>query len=96
MLFAEDTISGYLSSEGSLIGRLTADAEVTGTVTVFDGDYPPYTGEYEVDPLFDTQTLDTANRYLTDDVTVNPIKVESVSNLSGGVTVYIGGVINYG
>ena len=52
-----------------------------------------YEGAYTVIPDWTTQTLGTANRYLTDDVEVKPIPCESVSNLSGGRTVYIGGII---
>lgn len=96
MLQATGTISGSLSSDGSLTGRLSVNSELSGTVTVFDGDYPPYTGEYEAKPTFDTITLPTTNKYMSDDVTIHPIEVQSVSNLSGGRTVYIGGDINYG
>lgn len=90
------TLTGRMSATGGLTGRLTSASSVTGTITRFDGGYVPYTGEYEIAPDFTGTTLNTANRYMTDDVTVNPIQVESVSNLSGGVTVYIGGDINYG
>ena len=38
-----------------------------------EGGGEPYTGEYEVTPSAETQTLATANKKLTDDVTVNPI-----------------------
>lgn len=55
------------------------------------GGYPDYRGEYVVDPKFLVQSLETTNKVLHDDVTVNAIQVESVTNLSGGQTVYIGG-----
>lgn len=90
------TLTGRLSATGGLTGRLTSASSVTGTITRFDGGYTPYTGAYDVDPDFDGTVLATTNRYMTDDVTVNPIQVESVSNPAGGRTVYIGGVINYG
>lgn len=51
-----------------------------------------YDGVVIVDPNFDGVTLETANKLLTDNITVNPIKVENVSNLGGGITVYIGGI----
>lgn len=53
-----------------------------------------YEGPYTVDPDFEGQILDTNRKVMTDDVTVNAIEVQRVSNLSGGVTVYIGGIIN--
>lgn len=36
-------------------------------------DVQPYTGEYEVTPSAETQTLDTAGLRLTRSITVNPI-----------------------
>ena len=54
----------------------------------------PYTGNYIVDPDFATQTLETKEKYMLDDVTVNPIEVARVSNPAGGRTIYIGGEIN--
>lgn len=53
------------------------------------GDYPTYTGDYEVTPSFSTQTLETENKLMTDDVTVKPIVVTEVSNPQGGLTLSI-------
>ena len=58
------------------------------------GDVVPYTGDYIVDPDFATQMLETKEKYMLDDVTVNPIEVARVSNPAGGRTIYIGGEIN--
>lgn len=58
------------------------------------GDVVPYTGDYIVDPDFATQTLETKEKYMLDNVTVNPIEVARVSNPAGGRTIYIGGEIN--
>lgn len=52
----------------------------------------PYTGEYEVQPSFENQTLLTAHKLLARNVTVEAIEVSTVSNPSGGNTVYIGGI----
>ena len=51
-----------------------------------------YAGSYIVSPDFDGQQLETADKLMTDDVTVLPIEVARVSNTSGGTTVYIGGI----
>lgn len=67
--------------------RVNADSYMQ----VITGD--AYTGEYSVNPDFEGKVLKTKNLQMTDNVTVNPIQVESVSNLSGGRTVYIGGII---
>ena len=53
-----------------------------------------YTGDYVVDPDFEQNILPTRNKTLTQDVTVNAIDVSRVSNTSGGVTVYIGGIFD--
>jgi hypothetical protein len=79
--------------DGDLSLLIPVDGE-SGIVTkVIGQDLPTYTGVTEVDPDFDGVTLQTANKVLVNNITVNPIKVESVSNLSGGRTVYIGGII---
>ena len=36
-------------------------------------DREPYTGAYEVTPSQETQTLETYNKRMTDNVTINPI-----------------------
>lgn len=36
-------------------------------------DADPYTGEYEVTPTTETQTLTTVGKRMTDNVTINPI-----------------------
>ena len=58
------------------------------------GDIPAYTGEYDVDPKFTAQKLATNGKKMLDDVTVEAIEVQRVSNTSGGRTAYIGGLIN--
>lgn len=52
-----------------------------------------YKGQYIVDPNFSTQVLPTGNKRMTDDVQINAIEIQRVSNLAGGRTVYIGGII---
>lgn len=79
-----DYISGSLSSNDLIVGVLTIPTYV---------DVGVYSGDYEVNPTFESQTLETKNKTLTDDILVNAIEVQSVSNLSGGRTVYIGGII---
>jgi len=51
----------------------------------------PYTGEYTITPApFNSQTLETAGKRMSDDVTVLAIPYFETSNISG-TTVYIGG-----
>lgn len=62
----------------------------SGGVAVWQ-DLPKYGGEYTVTPEVDTvQTLETAGKYMTNDVTVNAIPDYEVSNEAGGNTFIIG------
>ena len=70
--------------------------EVWGEFVREHTDYPDYTGEYVVTPSFDSQTLQTTGKIMRDDVSVEPITVSRTSNLAGGNTVYIGGIIEDG
>lgn len=54
----------------------------------------PYTGLYTVVPNFEIQELDTKDKLLRDNITVDPIEVSRVSNPAGGKTIYIGGITN--
>lgn len=49
-----------------------------------------YDGSYEVTPKVISQTMETAQKFLTDDMTVKAIPFFNVANTSGGNTVYIG------
>ena len=57
-------------------------------------DIEVYDGAYSVAPDFERHVLGTKSKLMRDDVTVNAIEVQRVSNASGGRTVYIGGLIN--
>ena len=82
-----------IRANASLSGDVRAGASLGQTVIQFVGETNPYTGSYTIDPDFEGQVLQTQRKYMTDNVTVNPIQVESVSNIEGGRTVYIGGII---
>lgn len=43
-----------------------------------------YKGDYEVEPSFDRQQLPTKAKKMTDDLTVEAIEVQRVSNAAGG------------
>ena len=55
------------------------------------GRLPPYTGDYTVTPdLIEDVVLPTANKSMTDNVTVEPVPTYEVENASGGITFVIG------
>ena len=72
------TLSGTKGLEGSLNKNYTAGI---------------YNGDYTVVPDFEGTVLNTRGKVMRNDVTVDPILVSRTTNLSGGTTVYIGGVI---
>ena len=49
----------------------------------------PYDGEYEITPRITEQTLPTAMKLMTEDLTVRAIPRYDVSNTSGGTTIFI-------
>lgn len=63
-------------------------------IHVIHTDGEKFDGPYVVIPEFESQNLETKNKLLQDDVLVEAIAVSRVSNLSGGTTVYIGGIFN--
>ena len=87
--------------KGNITAALTAIADKG--VTVPDGstsdalaeliasinDVPVYDGPYEAIPKVEAQTLPTAKKLMTDDVTVHGVPFYEVSNDQGGNTVYI-------
>lgn len=66
--------------------QVAAETENTGG----GGDADPYTGEYEVVPkAFSSQTLETANKVLDENVVVAEVPYFETSNISAGKTAYI-------
>lgn len=70
------------STRPSLKGRIRIGRG--SAAEIFDGDYTVKPQPY------DSQTLDTKNKLMRDDVTVLAIPYFETSNLSDGLTVYIG------
>ena len=54
------------------------------------GHFPWYEGDYTVVPRKEEQTLETKNKSMADDLTVEAIHYSEVENPSGGKTVNIG------
>ena len=86
-LTAEICFNVDLTAETELIAEFGAYAPPPSPV-------PPYTGSYTVIPTFSEQILETKNKRMTDDVSVHAIEVQRAGNPQGGLTVYIGGILN--
>lgn len=83
------TVSGLNTEAEVAMSEMSQTIDVDiGEFTIID--HEAYSGVYEVTPDGSTQTLDTDNKVLTRDVTVNPIPYYETSNPSG-TTVFIGG-----
>lgn len=87
------TITGRLDGYCVLHGTLEAAGQLTGTISLPDLTppvHPIYDGPYEVTPHFYEQELQTKNKLMTDDVTVEIIPAHETTNPQGGLTVTIG------
>lgn len=49
-----------------------------------------YAGTYDITPTVDEQSLETKDKYLTENVRIQEIPYFDVGNTAGGSTVYIG------
>ena len=86
-------MDAFLNGSG-LVFSLSGDSQITFSLTIPSSVQTDiYTGETVVNPDFVGKVLNTKRKLVTSDISVNPIQVEEVSNTSGGVTVYIGGII---
>ena len=81
-----DSEVGVTASLSDMVAEATASLS---TKIIASGDFPVYSGPYEVTPTMERQVLETKQRTLLDDVTVKKIPIYETSNLSGGTTVYI-------
>jgi hypothetical protein len=93
-----DTV--VIDGEMSLLSEIDGDIDLIipidgemGVITkVTEYDVPSYTGQVVVNPKFEPVILQTAGKVMNQNVTVNAIEVQEMSNTSGGLTVYIGGI----
>ena len=85
-------LSGTLTSTGRLHGSLVGDNhKINGTLTIPSVvGAETYAGPYEITPkAWEEQTLETAHKLMTDDVTVFRVPYYETSNLFDGKTAYI-------
>lgn len=69
---------------------LVLDTEGAGYTGGGGANVQTYEGDYNVIPSEEQQTLKTQNRYLKENVTVEPVPTYTVSNAGGGTTFVIG------
>lgn len=86
-------ITGVLECFGDLTGMVECSGQLDGVISLPDLTppiYPTYDGEYSVTPRFAEQKLETKDKLMADDVTVEVIPAHEVTNPAGGLTVTIG------
>ena len=81
---------------GTIEGSVTTDYDIAGEVIVAgiikkEVVLPYYEGEYNVVPNVEEQVLNTSQRSMASDLTVNAIPYFETTNPKGGYTVIIGG-----
>ena len=87
-----------INSRGSIKGSISSGSTLQGTISAAAssqnsglGEYTMYEGEYEITPDVDKkQTLHTAKKILSNDITVNAVPYTESTNTSNGITVHIG------
>ncbi len=88
-------ITAQIKKPGKITARIKGVDKLSaqlGSVVVVVEDIshlPQYDGPYEVTPRVTAQTLPTARKILTDDITVREIPRYDVSNTAGGKTIFI-------
>lgn len=85
----EGLLTGKIGSEGILSGSVVLEGSLSGSLSMPVG-YEDYTGPYEVTPKVESQSLNTADKHMAHDVTIEPIPYYEVSN-QNGKTIIIGG-----
>lgn len=93
ILTLDGEIAGNIVQIHSITGDISSALSIQGSVSPgqLAPRFPIYDGVYEVTPLAQLDiVLDTANKILQNNVTVNKIPYFQTSNLSGGYTATIG------
>lgn len=85
-------LKGRISGQGNLNGNIRDKAKMSGTLHYAKSKpLPYYEGEYELTPVWENVTLETKQKSMKEDVTMQAIPYAEVDNLAGGKTVIIGG-----
>lgn len=82
-------LNGRIFSTGTLKGSISASYNISGKIMKPVG-YDDYSGNYEITPSVDEQSLDVNDKRMTKDIVIKPIPYFKVSNEYMGETVIIG------
>ena len=82
-------ISGSLNTNLNIVGSLNSINSIVGNIGIGVVEYPDYSGEYEITPQVESQTLQTKNKILRNNMEIKKIPYYETSN-QYGETIYIG------
>lgn len=88
MIKQGETLTGKLKTECSLSARVSMSGNLRGELSK-NTKYTNYTGDYEITPKVESQTMYTKNRLMVNDVEIKGVPIFSTSNNAGGNTIYI-------
>lgn len=78
-------MKGQLNTNISLNGILSTSNSLNGSIRYYD----EYQDTYTITPSTEAQTIETKNKLLADNLTINPIPYVEEQN-DYGMTIYIG------
>ena len=82
-------LSGSIALESALQGAIGSELVLGGSVSMPET-FDRFSGEYRVVPAVESKVLQTKDKLMGDDVTVESIPYYEVSNPAGGATIVIG------
>lgn len=83
------SLRGSIPAQGTLRGVLSGDGSLKGSICVTK-EFDAYAGDYNIVPkAFISQTLETANKVLKENVTISEVPYWETRNESNGQTAYI-------
>lgn len=88
-----ECLTGTIHPIVQIRGSLSPAINLTGHVCMPDG-YDIYSGDYNIIPETFSQTIESKNKVMKNDVTIAGIPFYEVSNTEGGTTCIIGGKLN--
>lgn len=90
---AKQSLTGNIVEKQKLIGSISGASKLSGDISISNTvivDYDEFEGPYEVKPIIESQTLETKDKLMKEDLVVLAIPYSEVTNLSNGITVTIG------
>ena len=85
------SLTGELTRQKPLTGKINSRVKLTGSVEKSPLMVPEYEGSYEIRPKVWEQAMLTKGKLMLEDVKIQEIPYQEVTNQTGGKTATIGG-----